>query len=146
MNEYRVIDEVCRRLWNVVGKETDPHITLHQCFFLVPGYVFRHLIKRLLLGRKLHIKVSFMCPWLPAGLLMTQWAHAVIRGPLVSWAPGRLGAPGSRGPVRIGAPDRLGIPSRVGVPRVTWSPFQSRWPVPGRDYGYVAGMALTVSL
>ena len=34
-----------------------------------------------------------MYPWLPEGPLMTQWASAVIRRPLVSWAPSRQGGP-----------------------------------------------------
>ena len=58
-----------------------------------PGiFFFKRWIKRLL-GRKIDIKVQFMCPWLPEGPLMTQWAPAVIRVPLVAggtliaWGP-----------------------------------------------------------
>ena len=45
----------------------------------------------------MYIKVSSMYPWLPEGPLITQWAPAVIQGPLVSWAPSRQGAPGQPG-------------------------------------------------
>ena len=65
-------------------------------------FFFKQWIKRLL-GRKMYIKVSFMYPRLSEGPLMTQWAPAVIRGPLVSWAPSHQGAPGN-----LGAPSRAG--------------------------------------
>ena len=59
---------------------------------------------------------------------MTQWAHAVIRGPLVAGGPGR-----------IGAPDRLGplVAKAQGGPRVTWGPFREQVAPPGRNPGYV---------
>ena len=51
----------------------------------------------------MYIKVSFMNPWLPEGTLMTQWARAVIRGPLVAkGAPGDLGAPSRAGGPLLG--------------------------------------------
>ena len=58
-----------------------------------------------------------MCPWLPEGLLMTQWAPAGIRNPrfpgsLVAWGPpGDLGAPS-----RAGGPLLSEILGTCGVP------------------------------
>ena len=64
--------------------------------------VFKHYIKRLL-GRKINIKVSFMCPWLSEGPLMTQLAT-----------------------------DRLEVPIRRESPRVTWGLLRKQvapsWP------------------
>ena len=60
---------------------------------LRPRNIFSEQWIKRLLRRKIYIKVSFMYPWLPEGPLMTQWAPAVIRGPLFSWAPGRQGGP-----------------------------------------------------
>ena len=79
-----------------------------DCFFFV-----KHWMKHLLLRRKIDkidFKVSFMCPWLPEGLLMTQWAPAVIREPPGFLDPGRLGpplvagGPGRMGPLSPGGP------------------------------------------
>ena len=56
-------------------------------------------------------------PWLPEGTLMTQWAPAVIRGPLVSWAPSRQGGP-----------------------------FECRWPPRGRNPGSVPEDSDTATL
>ena len=43
-----------------------------------------------------------MYSWLPEGTLVAQWARAVIRGPLVSWAPVDLGAPSRAGGPLLG--------------------------------------------
>ena len=59
-----------------------------------PGYLFIHWIKRLLLGRKIDIKVSFMIhmPMVTRGAPDDSMAPAVIREPPVSWSlvAGRL--------------------------------------------------------
>ena len=54
--------------------------------------------------QKKNVYQSFIhVPLVTRGPLKTQWAPAVIRGPLVSWAS-----------------------SRQGVPRVTWGPLREQ--------------------
>ena len=50
-------------------------------------------------------------------------------------APGFLGPWPPRGPWQPGVPDRLGAPSRLGGARMTWGPFESRWPLLGEILG-----------
>ena len=105
--------------WRVTGA---PLLERPQGALQAPEYFFYHWLKRLL-ERKIDIKVSFLCPWLPQGPLTAQWAPAAIWGPPGSWAPGRLG-----GPLVAGRPSRLG------------NPLESRWPgpPPWRNPGYVS--------
>ena len=62
-----------------------------------------------------------MYPWLPKGPLMTQWAPAVIRGPLVSRAPSRQGGPTGN----LGAPSRAGGPLLGEILGTCLSPTQN---------------------
>ena len=61
---------------------------------------------------------------------MTQWASAVIRGTPVSWVPGRQGA------LVAGRAGRMG-PLVASGPSGDLGPFESTWPSPGQNPGYV---------
>ena len=68
---------------------------------------------------------------------MCPCSHPRASGLLGPWSSRGLLVVGGAG--RMGAPDHLGAPSRLGSPRVTWGPFESRWPPPGRNSGYLPG-------
>ena len=62
-----------------------------------PGFIFSNTAdkKNVFYSEENQHQSSIQVPLVTRGSLLTHWTPAVIRGSLVSWAPGRLGPPGT---------------------------------------------------